>query len=209
MQKKSLRVPSKLKFVSLKSFGSTRRKKTGRPLKFTEPRFRRMLTLIREGHTNSAACRIEGIDYTTWRAHVRDNEARRAEVTEAERIRDEVWRDHALEMVKSAMPKNWVAAMTYLERRFPNQFALRTVNRNLNSTDQPIGDRIDEDQLRRYSELMTQFAKGERGETSGPNSCSFGPGKRPKTGCLKVDEVRLVGTNYLILDQLYDVIVTR
>jgi hypothetical protein len=45
--------------------------------------------------------------------------------------RQEVWCDHALEMVKSAMPKNWVAAMTYLERKYPNEFALRTVNRNL------------------------------------------------------------------------------
>jgi hypothetical protein len=60
----------------------------------------------------------------------------RAELAEAEKIRDEVWRDHALEMVKSAMPKNWVAAMTYLERKYPNEFALRTVNRNINATDQ-------------------------------------------------------------------------
>jgi hypothetical protein len=36
------------------------KKKTGRPLKLTEARFRRMIVLIREGNTNSAACRIEG-----------------------------------------------------------------------------------------------------------------------------------------------------
>jgi hypothetical protein len=83
----------------------------------------------------------------------------RSEVAEAEKIRDEVWRDHALEMVKSAMPKNWVAAMTYLERKYPNEFALRTVNRNLNSTDQPIGDKVDEEQLRRYAGLIDQFRR--------------------------------------------------
>ena len=111
------------------------KKKTGRPLKLTEARFRRMLVLIREGNTNSGACRIEGINYVTWRSHIQQKPHWRAELAEAERVRDEVWRDHALEMVKSAMPKNWVAAMTYLERKYPNEFALRTVNRNLNSTD--------------------------------------------------------------------------
>jgi hypothetical protein len=38
------------------------KKKTGRPLKLTEARFRRMIFLIREGNTNSAACRIEAPD---------------------------------------------------------------------------------------------------------------------------------------------------
>src|SRR6266446_7003434 len=118
-----------------------------------------MIVLIRDGNTNSAACRIEGITYTTWREHIQQKPAWRAEVTEAERVRDEVWRDHALEMVKSAMPKNWVAAMTYLERKYPNEFALRTVNRNLNSTDQPIGDKVDEEQLRRYAALMDDFKR--------------------------------------------------
>jgi hypothetical protein len=135
------------------------KKKTGRPLKLTEARFRRMIVLIRDGNTNSAACRIEGITYTTWREHIQQKPHWRAELAEAEKIRDEIWRDHALEMVKNAMPRHWVAAITYLERRYPNEFALRTVNRNLNSTDQPIGDQVSEDQLRKYSELMDQFRK--------------------------------------------------
>jgi hypothetical protein len=135
------------------------KKKTGRPLKLTESRFRRMIVLIREGNTNSAACRIEGISYVTWRFHIQQKPDWRADLAEAEKIRDEVWRDHALEMVKSAMPKNWVAAMTYLERKYPNEFALRTVSRNLNSTDQPIGDKVDEEQLRRYAALMDDFRR--------------------------------------------------
>jgi hypothetical protein len=64
-----------------------------------------MIVLIREGTNNSAACRIEGITYTTWREHIQRKPEWRAELAEAEKIRDEVWRDHALEMVKSAMPK--------------------------------------------------------------------------------------------------------
>jgi len=135
------------------------KKKTGRPLKLTETRFRRMIVLIREGNTNSAVCRIEGISYVTWRDHIQHKPHWRAELAEAEKIRDEVWRDHALETIKSAMPKNWVAAMTYLERKYPSEFSLRTVVRNLNSTDSPIGDKIDESQLRRYASLMNSFQR--------------------------------------------------
>jgi hypothetical protein len=89
---------------------------------------------------------MEGINYVTWRLHVQRKPHWRAELAEAERVRDEVWRDHALGMVKSEMPKNWVAAMTYLERKYPNEFALRTVNRNLN-TEAAWLDKISPEQL--------------------------------------------------------------
>src|SRR6266446_10269208 len=66
---------------------------------------------------------------------------------EAQKIREEVWRDHALEMVKSAMPKNWQAAMTYLERRFPNEFALRTVIRSTDSNGKAVYSELTKEQL--------------------------------------------------------------
>jgi len=105
------------------------RRKGGRPLKLTEERFHWLLALIREGHTNSGACRIEGITYVTWRLHIQRKPEWRAEVAEAERVRDEVWRDYAIEMVKKAMPRNWVAAVTFLERKWPAEFSLRNVVR--------------------------------------------------------------------------------
>jgi hypothetical protein len=154
------------------------KKKLGRPLRLTEARFRRMLGLIREGNTNSAACRIEGITYVSWRNHIQQKPEWRARVAEAEKVRDEVWRDHALEMVKSAMPRNWVAAMTYLERKYPNEFALRTVNRNLNSTEAPIGEAVPEARLLEYGRQMAEFAKvKEAGESADENrtSCSVPP----------------------------------
>jgi hypothetical protein len=104
-------------------------RRVGRPTKLTEARFRRIIALIREGKTNSAACRIEGVTYSLWRSHIQQKPAWRAELAEAGAIRDEVWRDHALEMVKSAMPRNWVAAMTYLERKYPSEFSLRNIVR--------------------------------------------------------------------------------
>jgi hypothetical protein len=49
--------------------------------------------------------------------------------------------------------------MTYLKWRYPNEFVPRTVNRNMNSTDQAIGDKVDEEQLRRYAALMDDFRR--------------------------------------------------
>ena len=55
--------------------------------------------------------------------------------------------------------KSWMAHAWYLERVLPNLYALKNVNRSEAATDQPIGDRIDESQLRRYSELMEDFRR--------------------------------------------------
>jgi hypothetical protein len=133
-------------------------KKKGRPLRLTEPRFHRMLALIREGNTNTAACRIEGITYQSWRQHIHQKPEWRAELAIAEQIRDEVWRDHALEMVKNAMPKNWVAAMTFLERKWPNEFALKTVVRNLNSTEAQVFDRVSQAELAENARIAAAAA---------------------------------------------------
>jgi hypothetical protein len=52
--------------------------------------------------------------------------------------------------------------MWWLERRYPNQFALRNVHR---STDSPVGDKVDEDQLRRYAALMDDFRRENQAKT--------------------------------------------
>lgn len=120
--------------------------KGGRPPKLTEARFVRILQLIREGNVNTAACRIERIDYSTWRDHINQKPEWRSRLAEAEKIRDEVWRDHALEMVKSAMPRNWVAAMTYLERKYPSEFSLRNIVRT-ESGDKAVYSELTREQI--------------------------------------------------------------
>jgi hypothetical protein len=156
------------------------KKKTGRPLKLTEARFHRMLGLIREGNTNSAACRIEGIKYVTWRSHIQQKPEWRAELAEAEKVRDEVWRDHAIEVVRSAMPRNWVAAMAFLERKWKNEFSQKVVHHNLNS-EAPIGEGVPEARLLEYGRQMAEFAraneqKGAAESADGNrNSCSLPP----------------------------------
>jgi hypothetical protein len=113
------------------------KKKTGRPPRLTKARFDRMLDLIRAGNTNTASCRIENVAYTTWREHIRRKPEWRAELVEAEKIRDEVWKDFALETIRLAMPKSWQAGMTFLERKYPLEYSLRVPNRPTTEPDVP------------------------------------------------------------------------
>src|SRR6266478_10161920 len=99
MQQKSFSLRSRPRFAELEVVQIGEKNKGGRPPKLTEARFVRMLALIHEGHTNTAVCRIERIDYSTWRDHIVQKPEWRTRLAEAERIREEVWRDHALEMV--------------------------------------------------------------------------------------------------------------
>jgi hypothetical protein len=62
------------------------------------------------------------------------------------KMREEVWRSEALETIRAAFPKSWQAAMTYLERRYPNEFALKVLNRNVN-TSEPLFDKVNPEQL--------------------------------------------------------------
>jgi hypothetical protein len=99
------------------------------------------------------------VDYSGFRRHVQRNEKYQARLKEAEAIRFQRRHEEAVESVMRAGEKSWMAHAWYLERVLPNLYALKNVNRSEASTDQPVGDRIDETQLRRYSELMEQFRK--------------------------------------------------
>jgi hypothetical protein len=113
---------------------STTVAKRGRPRFLTPARFESICKLVEEGATNVAACRQMLVSYPRFRAVTANNTNYQDRLKEATKIREEVWRDHALEMVRIAMPKNWIAAMTYLERRFPSEFSLKTVVRSESNT---------------------------------------------------------------------------
>jgi hypothetical protein len=81
-------------------------------------------------------------------------------LAEVEKIRDEVWRDHALEMVKSAMPRNWPAAMCYLERRYPLEFSLRIpASQAVNSIEQQPEEPVPAEVLARHRALLLELAR--------------------------------------------------
>jgi hypothetical protein len=140
-------------------FEVVREGEVGRPLFLTARRFIRICRLIEQGESASEACRLELVTYRGFRRHVKLNEKYQRRLKEAEETREEFLREYHIANIRKHAPKNLLASLWWLERTLPGRFALKTVHRDLNSTDQPIGDKIDEDQLRRYAALMEEFRK--------------------------------------------------
>jgi hypothetical protein len=77
----------------------------------------------------------------------------------AEAAREDFLKEYHIANVRKHAPRNVLASLWWLERRFPAQFALRNFVRPEAQAEAPIGDKISEDQLRRYSQLMEDFRK--------------------------------------------------
>jgi hypothetical protein len=97
--------------------------------------------------TTTAACRLEGVTYQHYRFRIRENADWAQRLAEADIERDDLLRDKCLEVLQAAFPKNWAAAAWMLERRWPALYALKVVNRNLNSNEAPVFDKISEAEL--------------------------------------------------------------
>jgi hypothetical protein len=54
--------------------------------------------------------------------------------------------------------------MTFLERKWRNEFSLKVIHSNLNSTEAPIGDQVPEQRLLEYGRQMAEFAQANEQE---------------------------------------------
>jgi hypothetical protein len=131
----------------------------GRPLFLTARRFIKVCKWIEQGESFSEACRLELVHYTGFRRHVRLNPKYQRRLKEAEETREEFLREYHIANIRKHAPRNVLASLWWLERRYPNQFALRSVNRSEGSNDLPVGDKVSEEQLRRYAALMEDFRR--------------------------------------------------
>jgi hypothetical protein len=131
----------------------------GRPLFLTARRFIKVCKWIEQGESFSEACRLELVHYTGFRRHVRLNPKYQCRHKEAEETREEFLREYHIANIRKHAPRNVLASLWWLERRYPSQFALRNVHRGEGSADQLVGDRIPEEQLRRYAGLINQFQR--------------------------------------------------
>lgn len=118
----------------------------GRPTKLTPDRQARIVELIKAGNYIEVACAAAGItdasyykwmsvgraiisehgnDETEWPNTLTEYEVACAGFFEACKIATAEAEAYAVTAVRTAMPKNWAAAMTYLERRFPGRWKRR------------------------------------------------------------------------------------
>ena len=131
----------------------------GRPLFLNGRRFIRICRWIEQGESASEACRLELVSYANFRRHVKLNPKYQRRLKEAEETREQFLREYHIANIRKHAPRNVLASLWWLERRYPGEFALRNVHRPDGSTDHPIGDKVDEADLRRYAAMMADFAR--------------------------------------------------
>lgn len=98
--------------------------------KFTPRRKSAILRKMREGHYAKTAAQTSGITEQTlydWLKKGEDPEGypEHAAFLEAFRKAEAAAEDKAIQAVLAAFPRDWRAAMTYLERRHPGRWARR------------------------------------------------------------------------------------
>jgi hypothetical protein len=111
------------------------------------------------GWPATRACQAEGITYRRFRQVCQERPSYQRRYKKAEDLRFQYRREEAEESIIRAGEKSWMAHAWWLERTLPHLYALRIVNRETGSNDQPIGDKITEEQLHKYGRLMADFAR--------------------------------------------------
>jgi len=148
-----------VEFEVLRSPQQPRRNPRGQARRLTLRVFVSICHLVEQGWAITKACESQSVTYSLFRLRCSENPRLEKRIKEAEAVRFQRRHEEAVESVMRAGEKSWMAHAWFLERALPHLWALKNVNRSEAATDQPIGDRIDENQLRRYSELMEDFKR--------------------------------------------------
>lgn len=101
-----------------------------RPTKLDAERQERILAAIRAGSYAEPACRAAGISESTYYRWLQRGEAEEqgiyADFVRAVRRAEAEAEVQAVEFVQLHMPKDWRAAITFLERRYPSRWRRQT-----------------------------------------------------------------------------------
>lgn len=99
-----------------------------RPTKLTPETSEAICRAIRAGNYREVAARHAGVGHSTLYSWLEKGEARLepyADFREALQKAEADAEVHAVAIVRQAMPESWQAAMTYLERKFPDRWGRR------------------------------------------------------------------------------------
>jgi hypothetical protein len=131
----------------------------GRPLFLTARRFIRICRAIERGESASEACRQQLTTYRNFRMHVARNPKYQRRLRQAEEVREHFLREFHIANITKHAAKNVAASMFWLERRYPQEFALKTVNRDSAQTEQQaLCDKISIEQLVANAKLAAEIA---------------------------------------------------
>src|SRR5262245_5064791 len=116
---------------------------TGRPLFLDALRFLRICRLIEHGESASEACRRESVTHPNSRQHVTRSAKYQRRCKQAEQVREHFLREFHISNITKHAAKNVAASMFWLERRYPNEFALKQVTRDcVGAEQQRVCDKI-------------------------------------------------------------------
>jgi hypothetical protein len=149
----------RVEFEVLRPPHQPRRNPRGQTRRLTLRVFVSICHLVEQGWAITKACESQSVTYSLFRLRCSENPRLEQRIKEAEAVRFQRRHEEAVESVMRAGEKSWMAHAWYLERVLPHLYALKNVNRSEGSTDQLIGDKVDEDQLRRYAALMDEFRR--------------------------------------------------
>src|SRR5215469_16396819 len=102
----------------------------GRPRFLDARRFIRICHAIEQGENASEACRRALVTYRNFRLHVNRSPKYARRLKQAEEVREHFLREFHVANITRHSVRNVAASMFWLERRYPNEFALRTVIRD-------------------------------------------------------------------------------
>lgn len=97
-----------------------------RPTKCTPELTEKICEYLASGCYVCTACQAVGISETTlgnWRARAAEGEEPYVTFVEATKEAEAKAELRALALVQKAMPENWAAAMTWMERKFPARWS--------------------------------------------------------------------------------------
>jgi hypothetical protein len=132
----------------------------GIPLILSARCFIRICRWIEEGRSAVESCRMEGVTYALFRKRVGQYASFRRRLREAEEVREHFLREFHIANITQHSAKTVAASMFWLERKYPNEFSLRSVIREeVNSAAQEVFGKISLEQLIENARLAKEVAE--------------------------------------------------
>jgi hypothetical protein len=148
-----------VEFEVLRPPQQPRRNPRGQTRRLTLRVFVSICHLVEQGWAITKACESQSVTYSLFRLRCSENPRLEQRIKEAEAVRFQRRHEEAVESVMRAGEKSWMAHAWFLERALPRLYSLKNVTRSEPATDQPIGNQVDEEQLRRYAALIEDFRR--------------------------------------------------
>ena len=134
----------------------------GRPRFLDARRFIRICRLIEQGESATEACRQELVTYQIFRKRVGQLPKYARRLRQAEEVREHLLREFHIANITRHSVRNVAASMFWLERRYPNEFALRTVIRDaVEAEARAVFDKISFEQLVENARLAAEIAANQ------------------------------------------------